>query len=68
MQSSRESKSDFTQANIICFAVGDCANPAGPGNLAIVTLPSQLSFANDTPVDGEFLGRNALSGACGLGV
>jgi hypothetical protein len=40
----------------------ECAASAGPENLAIVTLLSQLTFASDTPIDGDFRGWNALSG------
>ena len=31
------------------------------GNQAIITFLPQLLFANDTPTDGEFRGRNAMS-------
>jgi hypothetical protein len=32
-----------------------------PVNLAIDALLSQLAFASDTPIGGEFRARNALS-------
>jgi hypothetical protein len=48
--------------SVLGAVVAECADPAGGYNLAIVALLSQLTFASDTPNDGEFRGRNALSG------